>query len=427
MFDNAGHGNATCSPFPTAYVGTESIMHDYNNASTFKTGQLVMSECELWRQERIADENPKRTAEAKNSNGSLAKVTFSGDFAGYFAYGLPNLLVEEQGNKGPLCLIEAYAKMNQSATLSGETIATMKQTIGMIRSPFGAMTKLAKRAQKRLKQRQAQIRKTYHRDRKRLVAIKAKPIRFTELAKALALDLQKAVADCWLELRYGMMPLAMDVETHLGYIQQKMRDMGSHNERRVARSSTRKTEKSDSYDGPVGCGLDYVYEPRAKADWHLSHRMSAGVVYSVSPQSNFDEVMGHMGLRLRDLPSTAWELIPSSFLVDWAINIGDWLQAIIPAPGITPLANWITTVESKTTTISGVEFCTYLGWGTNHKVSFSFPPGTEKTFSYVRETANHLPNTPMFLGKPLSNVRLGDAAALSVGKFVTTMQSLFKK
>lgn len=424
-FTNAGHGSASCNPFYTAYVGTESVMEDYNNAPAYKSKNVVMSPCRLTRSSRIAEENPIRSAEAENINGSLAKVTFSGDFAGYFAYSLPNQLEVDMGNANGTTLTEAYAKMHTSDTLAGEQIATMKQTIGMIRSPFKSMTKLAKRAQKRLRQRQAQIRKTYWRDRKRLRLIKAKPIQFQELAKAFAVDLQRAVASCWLELRYGMMPLMFDVESHIEYIQANL-DTCAPTIRRVARSSQRIAQKNDSWEGPVGCGLDYVYEPRARAEWSLSRRVSAGVIYSVSPQSNISQLVGHLGLRVRDLPATAWELVPLSFVVDWAINIGDWLQAITPVPGIQPLSNWVTTVEDRKTTISGVSFYTYLGWFTNHKVSFDFPAGTEHQLLYERVVDNSLPSTPLLLGKPLSNTHLGDSAALTVTKFAKVISSIFK-
>lgn len=424
-FSNAGHGSASCNPFPTAYVGSESKMEDYNNSSTYKSKGIVMSPCRLTRRERIAEENPIRTVEAANINGSLAKATFSGDFAGYFAYGLPNQLEADMDRAKNIALIEAYAKMNESGTLAGEQIATMRQTIGMIRSPFSSLTKLAIRYRKRLKQTKASIRRTYIRDRKRLVRIKAKPLKFTELANAFALEMERAVANCWLELRYGMTPLMIDAEKHIDYIRQKLADEQSNSVLRVARSGSKTIEKNSSWSGSPWCGLEYVHETHASANWSLAARASAGVLYSVSPRSNIEDLSAHLGLRVSDIPSTAWELIPLSFVADWAINVGDWLRAITPVPGIQPRANWVTVVERRETTISDVSFHTYLGWFTNHYVQVNFPSGTEKVLSYVREVDNSLATHPMLLGKPLSNLHLGDAAALSVQKFVTAIRKLF--
>lgn len=425
-FQNAGHGSSSCNPFGTAYVGTRSTMNDTNNASTFKSGAVVMSACHLVRQSRTAEENPKRELIAKNINGSDAKVTFSGDFAGYFAYGLPNRLEHDMDKAARIALVEAYASMNSSATLSGEQIATMRQTIETIRSPFKAMTKLAMKTRKRIKARKSSILRTYRRDVKRLKVIKAKPIKFAELAQALTLDLEKAVADCWLELRYGMIPLALDCEAHIEYIKQKLQDQQSHNVRRVARSGTRKQMSADSFSGTVWCGLEYVYEPHVSASWSLESRAAAGVIYSVSPRSNLDELNAHLGLRLSDVPSTAWELIPGSFLVDWAVNIGDWLRAIVPSPGIQPLANWQTITNKWTTDINSVRFHTYLGWFTNHYLAVDFPPSHEEIFTYTRTVDNSLPSHPMLIGKPLSKLRVGDAAALAVGKFVSEMKKLLR-
>lgn len=425
-FSNAGHGDDSVNPFHTGYVGSISTMKDHNNGSAIRSGLLVMSDCELIRMERQADQNPKRSATAMNANGTEAKVEFSGDFAGYFAYGLPNRLSVDMGNAGERLLIEAYAKMNSSTTLGGEQLATMKQTIGMIRSPFKSLTGIAMKARKRLEQRKKLIYSSYKRNRIALKQSKAKPIRFQELAKALADDLARAAADSWLELRYGMIPLMIDTEHHIDYIKQKMRELESHTVRMVARSSKASGSATDSYTGTVGCGLAYVNEPRATANWSLEKRVTAGVVYSVSPRSNIEELNAHLGLRVRDVPSTLYELIPLSFVLDWAINVGDWLQAIVPVPGIQPQANWITTVSNETTTIGGISFSSTLGFGTNHVVSFSFPPGTEHKLTYTRQVNNSLSTTPLIIGKALSNNRIGDAAALSVQKFVTEIKRIFR-
>ena len=37
-----------------------------------------------------------------------------------------------------------------------------------------------------------------------------------------------------------------------------------------------------------------------------------------------------LGLSFGNMPSMIWELIPYSFVVDWVVNVGDWLKASRP-------------------------------------------------------------------------------------------------
>jgi hypothetical protein len=49
-----------------------------------------------------------------------------------------------------------------------------------------------------------------------------------------------------------------------------------------------------------------------------------------------------MGLRLADVPSSLWELVPLSFIVDRFVSVGAWLDAIVPKPGVTIKGSWTT-------------------------------------------------------------------------------------
>lgn len=421
--NNTGYGSSSTNPFWTAYVGQKSVMRDFNNGASFTRG-FVMSPCHLERWKREATENPVVECTALNSNGSIARRTFSGDFAGYVAYGFQSPLEVDMGNAASLALVEAYAKMNTSPTLAGEQIATLKETIGMIRSPFASATKLAKKAWKLLAKRKKEVRRAYIRDKRRLVKIKAKPGEHARLARAYAEDLARAAADVRLEFRYGMLPLMLDAEAHAAFITQKLRNQSEHGQMMVARSKRYKGQKDDSYSGPVGIGLDMVYEPTSTVTRSTTVEVSAGVAYRVTAGTNIDQLQRHLGLNVRDVPITALALVPLSFVADWALNMEEWLQAILPVPGIQPLGNWVTTKTTRVTSVSGVSFDTYLGWGTNHRVGVTFPGGSETYFSYQRVVDNSLATHPMLLGKPLSNTHIGDGAALMVNKFISAVRKI---
>lgn len=64
----------------------------------------------------------------------------------------------------------------------------------------------------------------------------------------------------------------------------------------------------------------------------------AGVLYqsSLKPQDDF-------GLRASDIPSTAWELIPFSFLADYVFNVGDYIEALMAPARANMLASFTVT------------------------------------------------------------------------------------
>jgi len=55
----------------------------------------------------------------------------------------------------------------------------------------------------------------------------------------------------------------------------------------------------------------------------------------------------HFGIGLYDALPTAWELIPYSFVVDWFIGVGDWIQACMPNPHVSHLASSATVCEEE--------------------------------------------------------------------------------
>jgi hypothetical protein len=54
-------------------------------------------------------------------------------------------------------------------------------------------------------------------------------------------------------------------------------------------------------------------------------------------------------------------LVPFSFVADWFVNFGDFIEALLPRSGTYPLASWYTvTREIETTRI--ITNTQYLGW-----------------------------------------------------------------
>lgn len=410
---NAALPNESAMNFSSAYVGSVETMEDVNNAANFRTS-VVLSPCNLVRRKREAAENPKVQLTAPNINGTTAEVDISGDFAGYVAYALPNVDTD-LGNGLAISLMEAYAKMNESATLTGEQLATMRQMIEMIRSPLKAFHKAVRNGLKVHYERVGRAKSKYLRNVGRISKRRYEPIvGWKGMARQRALDIYNdTVSKSYLEMRYGWFPLMWDVETHIDKVTELLRDPWGGAVVRTARGGS--CQDSISLSGTSATEMPYLSLIREPSfSWAVSKqsRGSAGVVYLVKPRSNIDDVLGHLGLRLRDVPQTLWELTPLSFVADWAFNIGRFLQAITPVPGIQPYGNWQTTVSTETRTVNSVSFHVVMGWFTNLRRDATFPGGTETIFTYKRTVDNSLASHPMFLGKPLSNARIGDALSL---------------
>lgn len=103
---------------------------------------------------------------------------------------------------------------------------------------------------------------------------------------------------------------------------------------------------------------------------------------------------------------TAWELVPFSFVVDWFVNVGDFIQAWSPFSGVTPLGVTASTVtDTVTTTTSQWEW-----FAPFHSGSAGPYVGITEEKVYVRSPVG-LPAMPTW-NPSLNTVRGIDLASL---------------
>lgn len=152
--------------------------------------------------------------------------------------------------------------------------------------------------------------------------------------KILKLDPSAA----WLAYRYGLRPLISDVT---GIIKGLERSIGL--ERQTTRSR--------------GVLSRYEFVERS-IDWDI-HRLR----YSVQNTDNvemramsLDEyvvtTLRNIGFTSRGLLTVPWELVPYSFVVDWFVNVGDYLRQLTPLPEFKQLGACLVTRRTKQTVYS---------------------------------------------------------------------------
>jgi len=388
----------TDGPYTRGVIGDSKVVYDVtgnNFQSRRKRGEIVMSAFHL---ERYARSMVPCALEYTVPEYDNLVQRFIGDLA-YTAdseslYPSPYERVSEAdiGLMADIALVKATAKMNEPAVVTGEIASDLVPTLGMLKSPFKASRELIKKIK-------ASVKKSdwvYGSDRKMGY---------------------KAMANAWLEYRYAWKPLIMDVQS----IAQEAGDLAARrNQRLVARASQVRTCNSQREALKANVGAGYSADVLGS----LSHSVAvhAGVIYEISNHNSAQTGVTKLGLQLRDIPATAWELLPYSFVVDWFGNVGDWLQAITPQPSVTPLGSWVTVVKRSTqrTAVSNVEAIGY-----RPIIECGNGGSSEITKNIVTRYPNPSVAThPVLLRKPVSVLHLTDALSLTVGNIITGLGDL---
>lgn len=290
-------------------------------------------------------------------------------------------------------LTKAYAKVNDNTLLTGEFIRDLSTTLSMFRRPFQSSTKLLGKM------------KTYRSKRVGKTAVSA----------------TKASLHAWLEYRYGWRPVIGDM---IKIMTQAADRASTINPLLVSRASevTTNTLSQTFVDQPIqfdptGFGL-------AKASGSVSGSHSvgahAGVIYTVKEDSA-QASLKYLGLRSKDLLATAWEIMPYSFVVDWFLNIGTWLEAVTPNPQVAIAGNWVTLVSKHHATYAAT-LSHRVDTPTVVTLTGSGGGSTVYTDDIVRSINLSLPTTPLPKLDFLQWEQTVDAIGLAAGKVFSSLK-----
>lgn len=216
-----------------------------------------------------------------------------------------------------LAATQAHADVKSPAVYGGVFIGEIRETIRMFRKPLGGLQDFINDTNKW----------DPYRGRKPRGSRKNRERRGRTTQESLGEGVN-AAAQCWLEARLGWRPFLMELDAL-----RKELEEGRFSERYTARGqSSRTDDTSQSIDRNTSGIITSHVESH-----QTTYTVRAGILYEGS-----HSITQRMGFDWSAVPVTAWELIPFSFVVDWFVNLGDYIQALTPKVGVRYLAAWTT-------------------------------------------------------------------------------------
>jgi len=138
----------------------------------------------------------------------------------------------------------------------------------------------------------------------------------------------KYASEAWLTWSFGVKPLLADIkkanesiEAYLLRNDVTLKLSGSANKKWI--SGLRSNGHTGAYNAP--------YSRLFRAEHELSYRYASGMNLKLKSGNNYG-VDDHFGLELKALPSTAWELVPFSWVVDYFTTAGAYFEDTFEMP-----------------------------------------------------------------------------------------------
>lgn len=376
------------------WIGTVKTLAD-NVSPNFKT-RMSQGEIMLNNMSYSEDTRTNELKEIVLNHVSIGNVVFRGDFGRQLersaTVSLSTRFNDASRVAESVALVKAYSAMNKSDIMGGEILKDLGSTLGMLRRPFSSAVDLLGRM---TKNRARHAGKT---------------------TKSLA----AATANTWLEYRYGWRPLIGD-SRKVVQLASKSRTEAFGKGRRVVRGFD---ERETSYS-PLTCqswlydGYLTVMLNGAASDSFVS-QAKAGIIFALrEPSSEAERWSRSLGMTSKDILPTAWEIMPFSFVMDWFVNVGDWLSAVTPNPFVEVLGSWVTSTAIGTRKTSGTWF-----WSPNSgpDLTGTLSPNTYVIKRIVRTVSPDIMAYPVPKGKLLSALQTADGLGLITQKIISGLQ-----
>lgn len=215
-------------------------------------------------------------------------------------------------------------------------------------------------------------------------------------------------SELWLQYRFGILPLISDIEGIKKALSKVSTPEFIGSERVYA---VRESATTDIWTGADQYGVNLkgniVTSCKAESIIRFGYHHSAKSAFTARTDD-----LAESFLNIRDLPSTAWEVIPYSFLIDYFLNVGSILNAATTYTGDVVWTSRSTVTTC--TTVLTVSTAEVVNKSVYRLISFNPSVVTRKIRRVNRTTAP--PGIPALTFElPGSNIKLANIAALLGG------------
>jgi len=204
----------------------------------------------------------------------------------------------------------------------------------------------------------------------------------------------KTTSERWLEYQYGWKPLMSDIYDAAQLVQKGFREKThlASSERHLKDSYSYKSEFTSGSKGVPG-----FVRGESKADY------TAKVFYKIN-ESTLSK-LGQMGL-INPL-SVAWEVVPFSFVVDWFLPVGNFLEALTARLGVDFVDGYFG-VKAEL----AISHCDPQGDAYRASVISDDRLNKVDYFGYTRQTMIGFPVPGLYFKSPFSSTHALNALAL---------------
>lgn len=214
----------------------------------------------------------------------------------------------------------------------------------------------------------------------------------------------KELSSDWLAYQYGVKPLLSDIE---GLIS----ELNRGGVFRTDVIGSRHEKVSSNGAGYTGDNGTYTIGPYCS--WSTKLEAEVTVKYKLKSEVNSNGLKLMSSIGIANPAALAWELVPWSFVIDWFIPIGDYLNTIDSLVGYKPLHIHKTVFVKET--IRGKK--SYTGYDSNFRLNWTSDESEYevKRVWCKRSILTQMPEVAApRLSNPLSTTHLANAIALLV-------------
>jgi len=220
-------------------------------------------------------------------------------------------------------------------------------------------------------------------------------------------ELANEISGLWLEFRFAVLPLAADLDAIIDIIVDKSKETHSFKKRFYGFSEDATSSMTDSSTGVNDISILKSVNVKLKAECFI--HCGIGFYNDSKSTSKLEGTLQDL-LSIDNLPSTLWELTPLSFLIDYFINIGDFIEGVTSTHGALAYV-------SETLVLTAEQIDSFYGHhilpGSYYtKIDRSIPGGSHLKKRVITRSASTSAIPPVYVSIPGSNIRYANIAAL---------------